>query len=99
MLQCLNAVDGNLDNGQSAFRSCLTDLKLEAPNGLITLDDNRQAIGSTFISEVVELPDGNLANQMVKKVDNVTQTLGLSKASFDGLGLPSRETPECKTSY
>lgn len=99
MLQCLNAVDGNLDNGQSAFRSCLTDLKLEAPNGLITLDENRQAIGSTFISEVVELPDGNLANQMVKKVDNVTQTLGLSKASFDGLGLPSRETPECKTSY
>lgn len=99
MLQCLNAVDGNLDNGQADFRSCLTDLQLEAPNGLITLDDNRQAIGSTFVSEVVELPDGNLANQMVKKVDNVTQTLGLSKASFDGLGLPSRETPECKTSY
>ena len=99
MLQCLDNTGGDLSGGQADFRSCLSGLTLEAPNGTITLDGNRQAVGSNFVSEVVELADGTLATKMVKKVDGVTQTLGLEKAAFDALGLPSRGTPECKTSY
>ena len=99
MLQCMDQVEGDLSDGQAAFRDCLSNLELDAPNGTITLDENRQAIGSNFVSEVVELEDGSLATQMVKKVDGVNQTLGLDKANFDAIGLPSRETPACQTSY
>ncbi|WP_195819235.1 ABC transporter substrate-binding protein [Roseobacter sp. MH60115] len=99
MLQCLGEVGGDLSDGQAAFRECLTGLELDAPNGTITLDENRQAIGSNFVSEVVELDDGSLVTQMVKKVDGVNQTLGLEKAAFDGVGLPSRDTPACQSSY
>ncbi|MDA8585028.1 ABC transporter substrate-binding protein [Rhodobacteraceae bacterium] len=99
MLQCMDDVGGDLTDGQANFRNCLTNLELEAPTGTITLDENRQAVASNFVSEVVELEDGTLANAMISKVDNVSQTLGLEKAAFDAMGLPSRENPECKTSY
>ncbi len=99
VLSCLNEVNGDLSDGQAAFRQCLATIELDAPNGKITLDGNRQAIGSNFVSEVVELPDGNLATKLVKIVENVNQTLGISQEAFTKIGLPSRETPECKTSY
>lgn len=99
MLQCVETVGGNLGEGQADFRECLTNLTLEAPNGTITLDGNRQAIGANFVSEVVELDDGTLATQMVKKVDNVNQTLGIDKDAFAAIGLPSRDAPACKATY
>ncbi|WP_299549047.1 ABC transporter substrate-binding protein [uncultured Tateyamaria sp.] len=99
MLQCMDSVGGDLSDGQASFRDCLTNLVLEAPNGTITLDENRQAVGTNFVSEVVEQEDGTLVTQLVKKVDDVNQMLGLDKAAFDGIGLPSRETPECRSSY
>lgn len=99
MLQCVEAVGGDLGEGQADFRDCLTNLKLEAPNGTIVLDGNRQAIGANFVSEVVELADGNLATKMVKKVENVSQTLGIDADAFAALGLPSRDAPACKSSY
>ncbi len=94
-MQCLNDVKGDLSDGQKSFRQCLTGLELDAPNGKIVLDGNRQAVGSNFVIEVVELDDGNLATKMVKKVDNVTQTLGQDEAEFRKLGLPSRDILEC----
>ena len=99
MISCMNEVGGDLSDGQAGFRSCLTSLELDAPNGKITLDGNRQAIGSNFVSEVIELADGTLANNLVKKIDNVNQTLGKDPAAFAAIGLPSRDIPECKTSY
>lgn len=99
MLACVDQTGGDLGEGQAAFRDCLKGLELDAPNGKITLDENRQAIGSNFVTEVVELDDGTLANQLVKKVDGVNQTLGMDPAVFANIGLPSRDVPECKTSY
>ncbi|MEL6233701.1 MAG: ABC transporter substrate-binding protein [Pseudomonadota bacterium] len=98
-LQCLNEVDGDLSDGQAAFRSCLSTLELDAPNGTITLDGNRQAIGTNFVSEVVELEDGTLATQMVAMKENVNQTLGIDPAVFEKIGLPSRDTPACLPAY
>ncbi|WP_102107223.1 ABC transporter substrate-binding protein [Oceaniglobus roseus] len=99
MLQCVDQVNGDLGEGQAAFRDCLANLELDAPNGKITLDENRQAIGTNFITEVVEKDDGTLANEVVEVKDGVDQRLGLSKESFDAIGLPGRDVPECKTSY
>lgn len=94
--QCMEEVGGDLTDGHAAFRSCLSSLQLQAPNGTITLDGNRQAIGANFVSEVVQLDDGNLATQVVSIKENVPQTLGIDPTVFASIGLPSREVPECK---
>ena len=99
MLACMDEVGGDLTDGHAGFRGCLADLTLEAPNGSISLDENRQAIGTNFVSEVVELDDGTLATQMVSMAENVNQTLGIDKAAFDAIGLPSRESPVCQGQY
>ena len=98
-VSCLNEVGGDLSDGHAGFRSCLSSLVLDAPNGEIRLDGNRQAIGTNFISEVVELEDGSLATQLVEIVPNVNQTLGMSEEAFAAIGLPSRDVPACQTSY
>jgi len=98
-LLALQQVKGDVSGDQAAFREALAKLELDAPNGHIKLDHNRQAIGTNFISEVTEGPDGRLINKLVMTVENVNQTLGLPEETFKKLGLPSRETPECKTEY
>lgn len=98
-MTCLNNVKGNLSDGHKGFRQCLAGLELDAPNGKIKLDKNRQAIGTNFVSEVVELKDGTLATKLVKVVSNVNQTLGVDPAAFAKIGLPSREVPACKANY
>lgn len=99
VMTCLDKTGGDLSGDQAAFRTCLSTLELDAPNGMITLDGNRQAIGANFVSEVVELDDGTMATKMVKMVEGVNQTLGIDPAVFAEIGLPSRDVPECKTSY
>lgn len=94
-LSCLNEVGGDLSDGHEKFRGCLANLELDAPNGKIKLDGNRQAIGSNFVFEVFEQDDGNLGTKLVKKIDNVNQTLGLDEAEFRKLGLPSRDIVQC----
>ncbi|MEL6522404.1 MAG: ABC transporter substrate-binding protein [Pseudomonadota bacterium] len=98
-LTCVEEVGGDLTDGQAAFRQCLSSLELDAPNGKISLDGNRQAIAANFVTEVVENEDGTLSNEVVKVIDGVPQTLGLDAEVFAGIGLPSRDVPECKASY
>lgn len=97
--QALEAVGGDLSDGQVKFREALAAVELDTPIGKITLDQNRQAIASTFITEVVEGPDGNLMNTMISMTPNVAQGGGLSTEELLALGMPSRENPECKTEY
>jgi len=94
-IQCLNETKGDLSDGHKAFRGCLAGLELDAPNGKIKLDGNRQAIGTNFVTEVVENDDGTLGNKLVKVVENVNQTLGVDEAKFRELGLPSRDIVKC----
>ena len=96
LFKALDEVKGDVSGDQKAFRAALSKVELNAPNGPIKLDANRQAIGTNFITEVTEGPDGNLVNKLVETVPNVNQTLGLDKAAFAKIGLPSRDTPECK---
>ncbi len=98
-LTCLNEVGGDLSDGQAKFRQCLTTLELDSPVGNVTLDENRQAVGATFISEVVEDANGNLVNKFISMQDGINQTLGMDAAKFASLGLPSRENPACQSSY
>ena len=98
-LACVDEVSGNLGEGQAAFRSCLSSLELDTPTGTIRLDENRQAIAANFVSEVVENEDGTLSTKMVSMVEGVNQQLGIDPEAFAKIGLPSRDTPACQTSF
>jgi branched-chain amino acid transport system substrate-binding protein len=99
LFAALNKVNGDLSDNHKKLREALTTLELDAPNGTIKLDSNRQAIGTNFVYEIVEAPNGDLVSKMVKVVPNVSQTLGLDAATLAKVGLPSRTGPECKASY
>jgi ABC-type branched-subunit amino acid transport system substrate-binding protein len=95
-LMAIEAVNGDLSDGQAGLRKALSELVLDAPNGQISLDENRQAIGSNFVTEVIQLSDGSLATKLVNKIDNIGQTLGLTPEQFATLGIPSRDVVDCQ---
>jgi branched-chain amino acid transport system substrate-binding protein len=98
-LQALDKVNGDLSDGHKKFRETLSNLILDAPNGQMKLDENRQAIGTSFVTEVVKDQNGDLVSKVVQVVPNVDQRLGFSKAAFDRIGLPARDVPVCQKKY
>ena len=96
VFRALDQVNGDLGDSNKKFREALRTMVLDAPNGRITLDENRQAIGTNFVTEVVKDANGELVSKVVKVVPNVNQRLGFSKEVFDKIGLPGRNVPECK---
>jgi branched-chain amino acid transport system substrate-binding protein len=95
----LDEVKGDLSDGNKKFREALKNMVLDAPNGTIKLDENRQAIGTNFVTEVVKDAKGDLVAKVVKTVPNVQQRLGFSKAVYDKFIPPGRDNPPCKKSY
>jgi len=91
-LDALDAVKGDLSGGQAKYRDALTKLELKMPTGTVRLDSNRQAIGTTFVTEVVKDSNGALTTRVLRKVDNVDQMLGLKKEEFQ---IGSRDVPNC----
>ena len=91
-LDGLAAVNGDLSDGGAKYRDALAKMTLKTPTGDVKLDENRQAIGTTFVTEVVKDDKGNFYNKVVKKIDNVNQTLGIPKAEFK---IGSRDVPDC----
>jgi branched-chain amino acid transport system substrate-binding protein len=91
-LDALDAVKGDLSDGQKKYREALTKLELKMPTGTVKLDGNRQAIGTTFVTEVVKDSKGELSTRVLRKVDNVEQTLGIPKDQFK---IGSRDEPNC----
>jgi len=95
-LDGLDAVKGDLGGGQKAYRAALQKTNFAGPAGPVKIDDNRNGVGTTYITEVVKTADGSFTNKVVKQVPNISQTLGLSKAEFDKMGLGSRDVPDCR---
>lgn len=94
-IQGINEVGGDLSDGQVKLREALSTKPLDTPLGTVTLNENRQASGSVFITEVVEDGAGGLKVELKSRVDNVNQTLGMTPDEFRAMGLPSRDTPDC----
>jgi branched-chain amino acid transport system substrate-binding protein len=99
VFKALDEVKGDLSNNNKAFREALNKTDLDTPNGRITLDENRQAIGTNFITEVVKDEKGDLISKVVKTIPNVQERLGFSKAVFDKFVPPGRDNPPCKKNY
>lgn len=91
----LDAVKGDLSNNETAYKAALAKLEFDGPAGHIKLDKNRNAIGSTYITEVTKAADGSFYNKVIKVVDNVDENLGLSEAEFQKMGLGNRDNPSC----
>jgi len=91
-LDGLAAVNGDLSGGQAKYREALSKMVLKTPTGDVRLDSNRQAIGTTFVTEVVKDAQGNLSTKVSRKVDNVDQTLGIKKEDFQ---MGTRDVPAC----
>jgi ABC-type branched-subunit amino acid transport system substrate-binding protein len=96
LILALRQVNGDLSNNQAKYKEALAKIEIDAPNGKIKLDSNRQAIGTNFVTEVVDDGKGALFSKVVKVIPNVNQTLGYDPAVFAKIGLPSRTVPECK---
>ncbi len=95
VLQGLESVEGDLSDGQQRFRAALARTDLDAPNGRIRLDDNRQAVAPNYIQRV-EGSAQRLTMRTHKTVRGVEHT-------FNGYFRPDgppvgRETIECKKS-
>ncbi len=91
-LDGLAAVNGDLSGGQAKYRDALSKMVLKTPTGDVRLDSNRQAIGTTFVTEVVKDAQGNLTTKVARKVDNVEQLLGMKKEDFQ---MGTRDVPAC----
>ena len=91
-LDGLEAVNGDLSGGQAKYRDALSKMVLKTPTGDVRLDGNRQAIGTTFVTEVVKDAQGNLFNKVLRKVDNIDQLLGMKKEDFQ---MGTRDLPAC----
>lgn len=91
-LDGLEAVKGDLSGNQAKYREALAKLTLKGPTGDVKLDGNRQAIGTTFVTEVVKDSKGELTTKVLRKVDNVEQLLGIPKDQFK---IGSRDEPNC----
>jgi branched-chain amino acid transport system substrate-binding protein len=91
-LDGLDAVNGDLSNNHAKLRQTLSTMTLKTPTGDVKLDENRQAIGTTFVTEVVKDAQGNLTTKVARKVDNVSQLLGMKREDFQ---IGSRDVPAC----
>lgn len=91
-LDGLDAVKGDLSGNQVKYREALSKMVLKTPTGDVRLDGNRQAIGTTFVTEVVKDAQGNLFNKVNSRADNVDQMLGASAADFK---MGTRDVPAC----
>lgn len=95
-LEALDAVKGDLSNNHQALHRKLSTMTLNTPTGVVTLDENRNAVANIYLTAVAKNTDGTFYNKVVKIVPAVNQQLGLSKAEFEKAGVGSRTNPECK---
>jgi ABC-type branched-subunit amino acid transport system substrate-binding protein len=95
VLEGLDAVKGDLSDGQKKYRAALQKTSFKGPAGEVRIDENRNGVGTTYITEVAKDASGGFYNKVIKQIPNVTQTLGLSKAEFTKMGLGSRDVPNC----
>ena len=91
VLRALESVNGDLEDGQKSFRAALARIELDAPNGHIRLDDNRQAIGPNYLQQVKKTPAG-LTMRTKATLPDVEQTFN---GYFDSSTPLGRNTIEC----
>lgn len=94
VLQALAQVHGDLSNGESRFMAALERVELDAPNGHIRLDSNRQVVAPNYLNRLTRDAAGKLTVHTFLTVPGVEQTFGgLFSASSSP---PGRSSPPCR---
>jgi branched-chain amino acid transport system substrate-binding protein len=93
VMQALEAVDGDLSHRASEFQFALSEVRLDAPNGTISLDERRQAILPIYLSRVERGDDGDLVLRTFRKIEAVDQSYGSLLNAY--VPLPDRTYPPC----
>ncbi len=84
LMRALEAVDGDLADGQKALQAALAGLTIDSPLGPVKLDGSRNAIADNFLQQLSEKEDGSMAVSTLATIPHVDQSFG---------GAFSRETP------
>jgi branched-chain amino acid transport system substrate-binding protein len=92
----LQKVKGDISGGQKALQKAMAKISVVDPNGYrLKLDNNRQAIGDTFVAQLFD-NNGTLGVKTVYKVVGVPQTFG--GAFSPTKPAPSGTSPACAKS-
>lgn len=94
VLRALEEVDGDLSDGQRRFRAALAKVELEAPNGRIRLDADRQAVVPVYLHQVSGNDQGALSYRPLRTIEDVDATFGGLFAPGDPR--PDRQQPRCQ---
>ena len=94
ILQGIEAVAGDISDDQAKLQEAMAGVVVESPFGPIKLDDNRQAIATNFLQQIVKGDDGKIGVKTIASVPDVDQ-------SFAGKFSPEspsvdRENPACE---
>jgi len=95
LIKALNAVKGNTSGGQRALQKALAKTSLpKAGYGAITLDNNRNAITTNYVQQLVKDSSGKLGVKTILRIPAVDQTFG---GTFSpSTPPPGRTFPTCK---
>jgi branched-chain amino acid transport system substrate-binding protein len=94
ILEALEAVDGDLSDGQRRFQAALAGIELDSPIGHIRLDERRQAIAPIYLFKLQTDAEGQLVWKPLRTVENVEQTFNGYFTPDDPP--PGKDTIECK---
>jgi len=90
-LKALDAVDGDLSDGQRRFQAALARLELDAPNGKTKLDARHRAIAPNYLWQ---LQGPKLTPQVIRTIPSVPTSFGGYFTAKDPP--PTLQTPACK---
>ena len=95
-LRALEAVHGDLSDGQAKLREALSGLTYNSGHGEIKLDDNRNSIADNFLFQVVadQSGDGVPDIKTLKTIPQVDQTF--AGAFSEQTPSPDRQNPKCE---
>jgi branched-chain amino acid transport system substrate-binding protein len=94
LVQALNEVNGDLSNNHEALRAALSAIELDLPYGVITLDENRQAIADTSVQQLVLNDAGEVVSKTIAIIPAVDQSFG---GTFSPTSPPpDRDNPTCE---
>ena len=92
-LQALEAVDGDLSDGQAALQSAFAEVEVDGPYGPIRLDERRRAIMPNHLLRIRANPEEGIEYGRFRVIDDVEQTFN---GYFTGeTPTPSATEPAC----
>ncbi len=94
LASALARTHGDLGEGEAELRAALSDGVLDAPQGSLRLDSDRQVVAPAYLERIVKEAGGGVATRTVRTVTGVEQTFGGIFTSTSPS--PSWTDPVCK---